>query len=56
MTNAIKFLIDDEIEAIAGYNKIIKQIDNPEVKHILEEIMMEEYKHISILRSIAKND
>lgn len=48
----IKQLIDDEIEAIGGYDKAIKETDNPEIKAILNQIMMEEYKHISILRGI----
>lgn len=54
-------LVEDEVEAISGYDKIILMYkslgykdDNPIIKD-LEKIKKEEYEHIDILKNILKD-
>lgn len=51
--NVINALIQDEYEAIDGYNKAIEQFnDNANVKAVLEHIKEEELEHIDELRKL----
>ena len=47
----LQFLIDDEIEAINGYKKIIEKTDNPKLLALLSHILKEEAKHVEELRA-----
>lgn len=46
----LQFLIDDEIEAIDGYKKMIAQCDNPALLAVLSHILKEETEHVEELR------
>lgn len=51
--NVINALIQDEYEAIDGYNNAIEQFnDNANVKAVLEHIKEEELEHIDELRKL----
>ena len=47
----LQFLIDDEIEAINGYKKVIEKTDNPKLLALLSHILKEEAKHVEELRN-----
>jgi len=57
---SVNFLIEDENEAISGYDKIILLVENgnhPYKKFMLEKlhkIRKDELEHIEILKEIAK--
>ena len=55
---SVNFLIEDENEAISGYDKIILLVENrPDKKEILEKlhkIRKDELEHIEILKTIMK--
>ncbi len=47
----LQFLIDDEIEAINSYKKVIEKTDNPKLLALLSHILKEETKHVEELRA-----
>lgn len=47
----LQFLIDDEIEAINGYKKVIEKTDNPKLLALLSHILKEEAEHVEELRN-----
>ena len=47
----LQFLIDDEIEAINSYKKVIEKTDNPKLLALLSHILKEEAKHVEELRA-----
>lgn len=47
----LQYLIDDEIEAIEGYKKMIAQCDNPALLAVLSHILKEETEHVEELRN-----
>ena len=49
------FLAKDEEEAIDGYKKVIKTIDNENVKAQLSKIEKEEKAHKDYLEKVKKN-
>jgi len=57
---SINFLIEDENEAISGYDKIILLVENgdkpnkQEIINKLHKIRRDELEHIEILKSILK--
>lgn len=57
---SVNFLIEDENEAISGYDKIILLVENgnrPDKKEILQKlhkIRKDELEHIEILKTIMK--
>lgn len=46
----LQYLIDDEIEAIDGYKKMIAKCDNPALLAVLSHILKEETEHVEELR------
>ena len=57
---SVNFLIEDENEAISGYDKIILLVENgkkkkkKEILQKLHEIRKDELEHIEILKTIMK--
>lgn len=51
----IKFLIDDEYEAIDGYDRAIEQIRDVSIREVLEHIRDEEKEHIQELKDILED-
>ena len=51
----LKFLSDDEKEAIEGYDKIIAKTDDENVKDQLEHIKQEEKNHLDYLETAQKD-
>lgn len=55
---AVDFLVDDENEAIAGYDRIIQLFENSDepnkdlIIKDLKKIKADEYEHIEILKSL----
>lgn len=49
------FLINDEIEAIKGYEKVISNISDKEIIEKLEYIRDDEKEHIEILSKLLMN-
>lgn len=52
---SLEFLIKDELEAIDGYNKVLKLLDVSDGKGIkpkLEKIIKDEEEHIEILKNL----
>lgn len=53
MNEIIKFLINDEVEAIKGYDKAIQALkDKPEIVSRLSHIRDEEVEHIAELNEL----
>lgn len=46
----LQYLINDEIEAIEGYRKMISECDNPALLAVLSHILKEETEHVEELR------
>lgn len=46
----LQYLIDDEIEAIEGYRKMIAKCNNPALLSVLSHILKEETEHVEELR------
>lgn len=47
----LQFLIDDEIEAINSYKKVIEKTDNSKLLALLSHILKEEAEHVEELRN-----
>lgn len=47
----LQYLIDDEIEAIEGYRKMIAKCNNPALLAVLSHILKEETEHVEELRA-----
>ena len=47
----LDFLIEDELEAIDGYRKMIAKTSNPQLLSVLSHILDEETEHVEELRA-----
>ena len=60
--HSINALVDDENEAISGYDRVIQLFENSEyedkeeVIKVLKEIKKDEYEHIEKLKALAPYD
>lgn len=51
----INYLLEDEEEAIDGYEKAIEKVEDNHLKEQLEEILYEERKHKAFLIGVKEN-
>lgn len=52
----VKKLIDDEYEAIRGYEKAIETEDNKEIIKVYENIIVDEKRHVQMLKKIESGE
>ena len=52
----VKKLIDDEYEAIRGYEEAIETEDNKEIIKVYENIIIDEKRHVQMLEKIKSGE